>query len=404
MLSLLKGIRVLDMSWLLPGPYLTVLLGDLGADVIKVEETNHPDYLRGPGGEDNRSLSFQWVNRNKRDIAVDMRQEAGRELVRAMAGQVDVLVEGFRPGAAERRGFGYETIREVNPGIVYCSITAFGQSGPFARLATHGGAYDAVAGLAVPYELPDGTFAQYRPFPHGWTNGSWLGAMAVCAALVQAKTGGGGAYIDISCADATLMALGQEALPALNSDAEWPPPPDEAVNIKYCYYRTKDDRFMLIQALEKQFWDGFCDAVDRPDLKDRGDWSRSTMDIRLANEDPELREELVKLFAGRTQEEWVDVFLANDVAGAPYYSFREAIESPLFQSRGMFSTQERTSSASEMTVVSNGIKVGHETFEIARRAPNIGEHSKEILASFGYTDSEVAELNSKGVVVQADGH
>ena len=401
MLSLLAGVRVLDMSWLLPGPYLTVLLADLGADVVKVEDKNSPDYLRaGSGSSGDRSLSFEWVNRNKRDIAIDMRQDAGRDLVKAMARQVDVLVEGFRPGAAERRGFGYDVIREVNPAIVYCSITAFGQSGPFARLATHGGAYDSVAGLAVPYELPDGTFAQYRPFPHGWTHGSWLGAMAVNAALVRAKTSGEGAYIDISCADATLMALGQEALPALNGDVEWPPPPDEHLNIKYCYYRTKDGRFMLIQALEKQFWDGFCDAVDRPDLKARGDWSQSTMDSRLASEDPELREELVKLFAERTQDEWVDIFLANDVAGAPYYSFREAIESPLFQSRKMFSTQKRTSSDSEMTVVSNGIKVGDEGFEVSRRAPNVGEHTIEILTSFGYSPDAVADLTSRGVITQ----
>ena len=163
---------------------------------------------------------FLCFNRNKRDIAIDFKTQEGRRLSTIYAKTCHVFVEGARPGASAKLGLGYEDLRAVNPKIVYCSITGFGQTGPFAQLATHGGAYDAVTGLSVPHELEDGGFVQYRPFPHGWMYGSWLVVPAVLGALLRAQTTGEGAYLDISCADATLMGLSQEILSVLNGEAE----------------------------------------------------------------------------------------------------------------------------------------------------------------------------------------
>ena len=180
-MKLLDGIKVLDMSRLIPGPYVSMLLADMGADVIKLEEQSVGDYLRigrDPEKWGGSMPLFLWLNRNKRDIVVNFKSREGQEVVYDLAKTCDVALEGSRPGASAKLGVGYEQIRAVNPNIVYCSITGFGQTGPFASLATHGGAYDAVAGLAVPYQVKDGSYVQTRPYPHGLTYGSWLSSMA----------------------------------------------------------------------------------------------------------------------------------------------------------------------------------------------------------------------------------
>lgn len=402
MISFLKDVRVLDLSWLIPGPYLTMLLGDFGADVIKVEDVRTPDYFRTSldarrhGGVNS---AFQWINRNKRGIAVDTRDPEGLALLKSIARRCDVVVEGFRPGVADRRGYGYEAMKEVNPAVVYCSITGFGQDGPFARMATHGGAYDAVSGLATPYRLEDGSYAQWRPYPHGLTYGAWLGAMAVSAALVRAKTTGEGCYVDVSCTDATVMALAQEAIDVLNNESHWPLEPDEEVRLKYCYYETKDGRFMLLQSLEKAFWDAFCDAAGRPDLKDRGNWEGDRMDHSKVADDPGLRDELVKIFKERTQAEWTQLFLERDIAGAPFYSLEEARESELFKVRKMFVHQDTPDPAQSVDVIANATRVPGEPFEIRHPAPAHGQHTDEVLAEHGFDAEAVAGLRARKVVV-----
>jgi len=401
LISFLEGVKVIDLSWLIPGPYVSMLLSDFGADVIKVEDTNSPDYLRtsiDAARHGGTSSIYQWLNRNKRGIAVNTREPEGVEIVRTLAREADVLVEGFRPGVAERRGLGYADISELNPSIVYCSVTGFGQSGPWAAMATHGGAYDAVAGLAVPYRLDDGTYAQYRPFPHGLTYGSWLAAMAVSAALTRAKTAGEGCYIDISCVDATMMALAQEALPVLNDGAQWPPDAEDEARLKYCYYETKDGRFMLLQALERPFWEAFCDVAGRPDLKERGAWNGDPMDRIKAKDDPELRRELVDIFRSRTQAEWTKLFLENNVAGAPYCSLSEAARNEHFLSRSMFLEQQHPDNAKTITTVANATKVLGQSFEIRRPAPEFGQHSDEILLALGYEESSISDLRARRIV------
>jgi alpha-methylacyl-CoA racemase len=401
-MKLLEGIRVLDTSRLIPGPLLSMLLADLGADVIKVEDTGTGDYLRtSRNAADHGGVfpTFEWLNRNKRGITIDVRSDDGRELLLQLAEQCDVFVEGARAGAAAKRGLGYEDVSARNNSIVYCSITGFGQSGPFASLATHGGAYDAVSGLATPHELPDGSYVQHRPFPHGLTYGSWLGAMAVCAALVRARRGGPGSYLDISCADATLMALSQEAMPVLNDGRAWPADPAANVAVKYSYYKTKDDRFMLLQSIEQHFWQAFCDAVERPDLRDSGDWTTSHMDLRAAEHGDPLRRELVDIFRTRTQAEWTDLFIEKNIAGAPYYPLTEAPTTDLFNAREMFITQEHPENpARTITTIANAIKVDGEPFNLRRGAPDQGQHTTEVLAELGYSDAAIADLRDRGVI------
>ncbi len=397
-MKLLKGIKVLDLSRLIPGPMLTMLLADLGADVIKVEERSSADYLRFGREPDKWGGSiplFLWINRNKRDISLDLNAPGGRQILLDMAKSCHVVVDGARPGVEAKLGLGYEDMKAVNPSIIYCSITGFGQDGPFAQLATHGGAYDAVAGLAIPYQTKDGNYVQHRPYPHGLTYGSWAGAMAVCAALVQFKNTGEGAYLDISCSDSTVAALGQELLPVLNDSEEGWKDPNVNIGAKYCYYKTKDDRFMLIQAIERQFWFRFCAVIGRPDLENRGDWSISRMDN--GSGDDELRRELVKIFAEKTQDEWTKIFIENNIAGAPYYPLDELTKSDLFKGRKMFIDQDSRTYGT-IKAVASPIKVKDDDFEITRPTPYKGEHTDEILIEFGFSEQRIAELRERGAI------
>jgi crotonobetainyl-CoA:carnitine CoA-transferase CaiB-like acyl-CoA transferase len=360
--KLLKGIKVLDLSRLIPGPMLTMLLADLGADVIKVEEKSAADYLRFGREPDKWGGSiplFLWINRNKRDISLDLNAPGGRQILLDMAKSCHVVVEGARPGVEAKLGLGYEDMKAVNPSIIYCSITGFGQDGPFAQLATHGGAYDAVAGLAIPYQTKDGNYVQFRP------------------------------------SDATIAALGQEVLPVLNDGEEGWKDPNVDISAKYCYYKTKDDRFMLIQAIERQFWFRFCAVIGRPDLENRGDWSISRMDSGSGDE--ELRQELINIFATKTQDEWTKIFIENNIAGAPYYPLDELAESDLFKARQMFVDQDSRKYGT-IKAVASPVKVKGDDFEISRPTPYKGEHTDEILAEFGFSQQKVAELRERGAI------
>lgn len=401
-MKLLEGIRVLDLGRLIPGPMLTMLLADLGADVIKVEEKSVGDYLRigrEPEKWGGSIPLFLWMNRNKRDISVDLKAPEGRQLILDLARTCQVATEGARPGAEAKLGLGYEDLKAVNPSIVYCSITGFGQDGPFAQLATHGGAYDAVAGLAIPYQTKDGNYVQFRPYPHGLTYGSWAGAMAVCAALVKAQRTGEGAYLDISCSDATVAALGQELLSVLNDGEDGWKDPNVDISAKYCYYLTKDGRFMLIQAIEQHFWVHFCEVIGRPDLATRGDWSLSRMDSGTGDE--ELRQELIKVFATKTQKEWTNIFIENNIAGAPYYPVNELTETDLFSARRMFVDQDCRKYGTIKTVASP-VKVKDDSFNIRLPTPYKGEHTDEVLAEIGYNQQKIAHLKERGVIASTD--
>jgi crotonobetainyl-CoA:carnitine CoA-transferase CaiB-like acyl-CoA transferase len=391
-MKLLEGNRVLDASWLLPGPILASLLGDMGADVIKVEVPPGGDYLRQYRSDGN--TAFHWATRNKRGVVIDFHTSEGRGLLLELARNCQVFVEGARPGALARRGLGYDDLKAVNPQIVYCSITGFGQTGPFAHMGTHGGAYDAATGLAVPYALPDGGYVQHRPYPHGLIYGSWLGAMSICAALVRAQRSGEGSYLDISCADATLMALGQAYLGVFNGGPDPFSDPDAHLWARYCYYKTSDGRFMLIQALEKHFWEHFCTVAGRPDLAGRGDWSASRMDF--ATGDLELRDELIRLFAGKTQAEWTQIFVEHDIAGAPYYPPAEVADTELFRTREMI-LEQPAADGRDYRFVGNAIKRAGDPFEL-RPAPELGQHTDEVLAELGVEPDRIVTLRASGVI------
>lgn len=392
--SLLDGVQVLELSLLAPD-LLGMHLADLGADVIKIEQPPGGDYVRELGAHRAGGLSFMHLrwNRSKRSLALDCKQARGQELLHRLAGRADVVIDGLRGGAAERIGAGYEELRALNPALVYCSLSGTGRSGPYQRLATHGVAYDAFAGLAPPVIDPSDGGPRIPPHPSiGMHAAPLYAAMAVCAALVKARSSGVGTRLDVAELDASVVWQAETLGQARGGDS--PGRVDLGPSVRYQYYRTSDDRVVIFQASERKFWRNFCEAVGRLDLFEAkpgaavGDHARG---------DEELRAELASLFATRTQAEWIALFLAADVPGAPVHRVDELADDPHVRERELL-MEQRHPVAGEIRLVATPIRASGERFDAAP-APAAGEHSDEILRDvLGLEDADVAELRAEGVV------
>jgi crotonobetainyl-CoA:carnitine CoA-transferase CaiB-like acyl-CoA transferase len=392
MYSLLQGIRVIELALLAPD-LVGMHLADLGADVIKVEEPPDGDYLRVIGPRKIHELSLMHLrwNRGKRSVTLDLKRPEGQALLRRLAARADVFIDGLRAGAAERCGAGYEAVRAENPAIVYCSVSGAGRSGPYARLATHGIAYDAFAGLAPPAVAADGTPSIPSYTPVGMFAGPLYAAMAVCAALVRAKATGTSCRLDVAEIDAAVCWQAERLDGTLNGV---PGDSSDMVNaVRYQYYRTRDDQVVLFQATERKFWERFCDAVGRPDLFEEkpgdavGDHARG---------DGRLRDALAAIFRTRTREDWVQFFIAHDIPGAPVYSVDEIPGDAHFRARDLLVEQEHPV-AGCVILVGTPIKLAGETFE-TMPAPAAGAHTDDVLASvLGLSAEEIAALRRDGV-------
>jgi crotonobetainyl-CoA:carnitine CoA-transferase CaiB-like acyl-CoA transferase len=393
MYSLLRGVRVVELALLAPD-LVGMHLADLGADVIKVEAPPDGDRLRviGPrriGGLN--PMHLRW-NRGKRSVTLDLKRSEGRRLLGRLAARADVFVDGLRAGAAARLGSAYEDIRVRNPAIVYCSISGAGQSGPYARLATHGVAYDAFAGLAPPAMRADGAPAIPRYTPVGMFAGPLYAAMAVCAALVRARATGVGCHLDIAELDAAVSWQAEHIDAALNGIAGGSPGMEDAV--RYQYYRTRDDRVVLFQASERKFWQRFCEAVGRADLFEA---APGALAGDHAAGDEALRAELAVIFRGRSRAEWVQFFIDHDVPGAPVYDVDEISADGHFQARDLVVTQDHPG-VGRVRLFGTPVKVAGESFA-TDPAPAPGAHTDEVLTSvLELSGDEIARLRRAGIV------
>jgi crotonobetainyl-CoA:carnitine CoA-transferase CaiB-like acyl-CoA transferase len=391
---MLSGVRVLELSLLAPD-LLGMHLADLGADVIKIEQPPGGDYIRELGAHKAGGLSFlhlRW-NRGKRSLTLDCKRERGRQLLRELAASADVVIDGLRSGAAERIGAGYAALRESKPSLVYCSLSGTGRDGPYARLATHGVAYDAFAGLAPPAIDPsDGGPRIPSHVGIGMYAAPLYAAMAVCAALVRAKATGEGCCLDVAELDAA-VAWQAESL----AQAQGEPAPGRAKlseSVRYQYYRTSDDRVVLFQASERKFWRNFCEAVGRLELFEA---KPGALVGDHAAGDEVLRRELAAIFQLRTQAEWIQLFLDANVPGAPVYSVEELPADLHVRDHALLYEQDHPI-AGAIRLCSTPIRSPDETFS-ATPAPAAGEHSDEILRDvLGLSADEIDRLRAEGVV------
>jgi crotonobetainyl-CoA:carnitine CoA-transferase CaiB-like acyl-CoA transferase len=391
--ALLDGVRVLEMALLAPD-LLGMHLADLGAEVIKIEAPGEGDYVRGIGGRKLAGLNLMHLrwNRGKKSLSLDLKRDEGRAILHRLAARSDVVVDGLRAGAAARCGADYPTLRALNPALVYCSLSGAGQSGPYARLATHGVAYDAYAGLAPPATHADGSPRLGAHTQVGMLAAPLYAAMAVCAALVRARRTGTGCRLDIAELDAAASWKADEIDGALN--AARVEIRDMSSAVRYQYYRTADDRVVLFQASERKFWRNFCAAVGRPDLYEA---SPGAQFGDHAAGDEGLRRELTAIFRSRTRAEWVRFFVEHDVPGGPVQTADELPADEPFQARDLLFAQAHPA-AGPLRLFGTPVKVAGEAFSAAP-APAVGEHTDEVLGSvLGLPRAEIDALRASGVV------
>ncbi|HEX4422082.1 MAG TPA: CaiB/BaiF CoA-transferase family protein [Kofleriaceae bacterium] len=378
----LAGIRILDLSRLLPGPFLTMLLADLGADVIKVEDPKLGDYMRqfppAKGGMGGRFLA---VNRGKRSIVLDLKAAAGREALLRLAARVDVVVESFRPGVIDKLGVGYAALAAVNPGIIVCSISGFGQTGPYVERAGHDLGYIAVAGVLAMGGPAGGAPLQPGVQIADLAGGSLWGATAILAALVGRHRTGRGAHLDISMTEGALALLSAE-LGNLDCGAR-PTRGVETLNgglACYGIYRTADDRYLAVGALEPKFWIALHQAIGRP----------ANVGELIGGPDVQarVRAELAAIFATRPAAEWNAILAAHDCCVELVTELDELPDHPLHRAREVFFTIDGGAGVGPVQQVRTPLG----TPKAPRPPPKQGEHTREVLAEYGFSDAEIAAV------------
>jgi crotonobetainyl-CoA:carnitine CoA-transferase CaiB-like acyl-CoA transferase len=388
----LEGTRVLDFSRLLPGPFCSLLLSDLGADVVKVEEPGLGDYARWyPPIAGETSGAFASLNRNKRSIALQLKSEEGRAIARRLADRADIVLESFRPGVMDRLGLGHETLRATNPRLVYCAISGYGQSGPYRDRAGHDLNYAALSGVLALNGPRDGT-----PLPLGVQvgdigGGALYAALSILAALLERQHTGLGRFLDISMTDGAMsfvtLVLGKVAAGATHTTRGQ----DELAGGLPCYgvYPTKDGRAMALGALEPKFWQRFCEIVERPDLAGEG--------LLLGAAGDDTRAQLTSIFRSRTQGEWIALFAQHDVCCEPVLEPAELPQHPLHISRRTFET---IGGLALLRTPLSPTRTADEppTRASSTPAPRLGEHTREVLRESGLPDDEIERLRDAGIV------
>jgi len=390
--SALEGIRILDLTRLLPGGYATLLMADLGADVVKVEEPGKGDYIRWtPPIVGEFSAAHIALNRNKRSITLNLKSDGGRDLFKRLVESYDVVIESFRPGVMDRLGLGYEELRRINPGLVYCAISGYGQGGPRSQVAGHDANYIGYAGvLSIVGE--EGR----RPVLPGVQIGDLAGGgmaavIAILAALHARSVTGEGDFCDVSMMDGAASWL---SIHAADFVASKQVPQRERMHLsgEHPCYRVYPaaDGWLTIGALEPQFWSALCSAIGKEHLA--GD-AFAAGDRRT-----EVIAELEETFVQKTRAEWLSELDGLDVCVGPVNDFAEAFDDPQLRHREMFFESD-VPSAGPWTHIGNPIKLSEHSGDVGRRPPpKMGEHTAEILAEAGLSESDVEGFRTTGVI------
>jgi alpha-methylacyl-CoA racemase len=391
-MSALADVKVLDLSRLLPGGFCSLLLADFGADVLKVEDTGMGDYVRWAppyheGADDSaKSALFLSLNRGKRSIRLNLKEEAGREVLLRLVREHDVLLESFRPGVMERLGVGYERLREENPRLVYCAITGYGQDGPYTARSGHDMNYLGLNGLLGLSGESGGPPVQAAGQIADLGGGALMAAFGILAALRERDHSGEGQLVDVSMFDGSLAWL---AMVAARYLAEGQPPERGAVELAgslICYrpYECKDG-WVTLGALEPKFWQAWCRGVGREDLIEK-QFERPGSDVHA---------EVEALFAERTRDEWQAFASEHDCCLEPVLGLDEALDSELVRAREMVVRIDQPGTDG-VSLLGVPVKLSRTPGAPAGPGPALGEHTREVLAALGYGEEEVASLLESG--------
>jgi alpha-methylacyl-CoA racemase len=381
----LDGLRVLDLTRLLPGDFATWILADLGAEVVKVEDTTGGDYMRWMPPMVGANSAMYWsLNRGKRSIKLDLKQDAGRDVFLKLLETADCVVEGFRPGVMDRLGLGYEELSRRKPDLIYCAITGYGQDGPYQQRAGHDLLYNSLAGLQGVTGTADGELAIPGFQIADLGAGGMGGALAIVSALLRRerdpnRTGG---FLDVSMFDGVAAFIAPHMARHLAGGDDDGPGRMQLNGRFPCYrmYRARDGRWMALAALEPKFWKAFCELVDRPDLLDKQFDEDGTADAVAA------------ILASRTRAEWEELTRDADVMLEPVNDLAEASRDPQMLARGLLVEVEGGIPQPAPVV---RLEDGHHA---DTRVADYGADTDAILTEAGYSAEAIAELRARGVV------
>lgn len=386
----LSSLKVLDFSTLVPGPFASLLLADLGAEVLRVESPSRPDVMRQmPPLVDGLSACHAWLNRNKRSIALDLKHTEAVELVKGMLGDYDILLEQFRPGVMDKLGLGYAALKEINPALIYVSITGYGQDGPYRDRAGHDINYLALSGIAAQTGR-----RETGPVPLGIqaadiAGGALHGLVGLLAAVIQRQQTGQGQQVDISMTDCIFSLHGMAGANWLAGAGE-PHMDSEVLNggSFYDYYRSRDGRWFAVGSLEPQFMQQLCAVLGRPELAPLG---------RSPVGQLELKRELQMEFEKADFQHWCRLFASVDACVEPVLELSEAAAHPQLQARQMIVEVPREGKPAHRQIAcpirfSGGLAAPRQV------GGALGAHADQVLAEQGYSLERIAELRASGVL------
>ncbi len=382
----LEGIKIIDFSKWLPGQYCGMVLGDFGADVIKVEDVKG-DVTRGftPAKEPGMSYWHLMLNRNKRGITVNLKTPAGREVLLRLLKEADVFLEGFRPGYLKMLGLDYESVSKINPRLIYCSITGFGPEGKYKHMPSHDLNVIGLAGVAAP---EDGTDISVPSVQVAALGGSLNAISGILMALYARERTGKGQLVNVDLYSSAINAEITAISSVIGCRETGMPSFGRTASHYYSVYKTKDGRYLSIGTIEPKFWQKMCRLIDLPELESRQfDFAHSA----------EIKAKLAAAFAGKTQAEWLELIGKDEFCVTPIRTLQEALDSSLTTEQSQMLVTKKEDFG-DYTYVKSAAKLSDTPGTIRKRAPYLGEHTREVLESAGYTKEEIAAMHEKGEI------
>jgi len=391
MTAALEGIKVLDLSRLLPFNYCTLMLADLGAEVLKIEEPEIGDYMRWmPPKLKKEGAIFLMANRNKKSMTLNLRDEKAKEILRTLVKEYDVLFESFRPGVMKKLGVDYDNLKEINPRLVFCSSTGYGQDGPYKDRPGHDMNYISVAGILEATGRHTG--APVIPgIPIADMSIGIFSAFSILAGVIARDRTGKGQHIDMSMTD---CMVSYNIANIANFIASRQSPGLEILGISgenpcYNVFKTKDGKFISQGNIEDKFWINLLKLIGREDLKE--------YQFATGEKKEEVMDELQKVFLTKTRKEWLELFEGKDICYAPINDAEDMMTDPHVQHREMIKEMEHPIEG-KVTTVGFPFKFSETPAEIKTPTPTLGQHTEEILKGLGYKDQDIKELREKKII------
>lgn len=400
----LQGIKVLELIRVGPGAFCTQMLADMGAEILKIESVTTLDQTKGsgssPGKENRRLAAANPINRNKQSIAIDLKTKEGQQIIQKLAAKYDVFVEGFRPGVTARLGSDYETLSRINPRLIYCSLSGYGQTGPYRNFPAHDVNFISLGGVLRLIGEKDRLPIMPLNLVADYAGASLHGVIGILLAVIARAQTGRGQLVDIAYLDTVISLLGATSLIRdFFSDGTIPERGEGAFSGEYPHhaiYITKDNEMVSIGCTEPWLWENFCRAIDREDMN-RFHAEPDHFQRAANEEEKRATEELRGIFKTKTREEWFDLLTKAEVCVGKVYNFKEVFEDPQVKHRKML-VEIDDPVVGRVGHPGIAIKLSDTPGSIRSLSPILGEHTNAVMAEVGYSQAEVEDLKKKLVI------